>query len=77
MDANEQRYDWLVSQKRFHERKQGKWHKSQARWYRKAIRSVPGVWLIVIGRVFRKHSAAIAQNIVANNAFLERFRRAG
>lgn len=27
------RYEWGLSQKAWHEKRKGEWHKSQARWY--------------------------------------------
>jgi hypothetical protein len=74
--ANEQRYDWLRSQQRFHARKTGKWHKSQARWYRRAIRTIPCIFWIIVGRVLRRHQAAIAKNITTNNPLFSRLRGA-
>jgi hypothetical protein len=72
--TNEQRYDWLTSQEQWHARRSGKWHKSQARFYRKAIRSIPGLLGIIISRTVRKHSARLVENITRHNTLLSALR---
>lgn len=67
---SEAKLDWHEAQTKWHARRKGKWHESQARWHRRAIRRIPGVLGIIVGRAMRKHLPDLEANLMANNALL-------
>lgn len=71
-----ERYEWLLSQRDFHARKQGKWHKSQARWFARQLATIYTFSEIVVLLV-KKHKAQLVENITQNNALLQRLKNRG
>ncbi len=65
---NEAALNWHEAQAKWHATREGKWHKLQARWHRKAIRRIPGVLGIIIGRTVRKRLPELQANLMATNA---------
>jgi hypothetical protein len=70
------RFDWYSSQWAWHYRRRNKslWHTQQARWFRRQWRRIPGLFVLIVGRTIRKHSAKIANSITMNNTLFARLK---
>jgi hypothetical protein len=72
LEEKKARYDWLISQERWHRRQQpSKWHRSQIRWFKRQARRALTLSDIMT-LTFRKHSAQLAAKCKASNALWRR-----
>jgi hypothetical protein len=69
----EKLFNWLMSQKIWHAKKQGKWHKLQARYYAKKARFV-FTFFEIVQRAIQKARPQILENVNKNNALYQRLK---
>lgn len=72
MAFDEKRYNWLMSQFEWHKSRDGKWHRSQAKFYIRCANRMPGLFSYVMQKAIRANASAIAASISSNNALLSR-----
>jgi hypothetical protein len=69
----EKLFNWLMSQKIWHAKKQGKWHKSQSRYYAKKARFV-FTFTEIMQRAIQRNRTQLLENISKNNALFQRLK---
>lgn len=77
------RYEWLCSQRDWHGAqahtttiwKSKCWHYSQAEYYRRQIRKLPGLFTWIVSETLRNQPTRLLTNITRNNALLQRITR--
>ena len=69
----EKLFNWLSSQKIWHSKKQGKWHKSQTRYYAKKARFV-FTYSEIVQRSIQKAAPKILENIEKYNVLYQRLK---
>ncbi len=74
MEFNEKRYDWLISQKKWHAKREGEWHKSQVRFYSRAARAMPLSLSYIVTKTIRENAPRLIANISKYNALFARLK---
>lgn len=72
-----ERYDWLISQHRWHQKRAGEkrgWHWKQAQFYLRQSYKIPGLFALIVARAFRENTSRLTANVTKNNVLFHRLK---